>query len=169
MLLLLLLCPKSPFVSFGIGVADEDDCVDSSMAARTLRNFDSDFLDIWLCVVMEPGGCEFRLASLEVGDTEGEGAVLIGGDIERGGVVEEEAGTSAQAALDSKKPPVVGVQEFCPETMPSLLVSSSVAVDVIGLGLDDGTLAMTASGGRIENILSSAGGGPYASNGSGTA
>ena len=89
-MLLLLLCPKSPFVSFGIGVADEDDCVDSSMAARTLRNFDSDFLDIWLCVVMEPGGCEFRLASLEVGDTEGEGAVLIGGDIERGGVGEPE-------------------------------------------------------------------------------
>lgn len=37
-----------------------------------------------------------------------------------------------------------------------------------GLGEGDGALAMTASGGRMVNIWSSAWGGPYESNGSGT-
>ena len=52
--------------------------------------------------------------------------------------------------------------------MPSLLPSSSGVVDVKGLGLDEGALAMTDNGGRILKILSSEGGGPYESNGSGT-
>lgn len=116
---------------------------------------------------MEPGGCEFLLATLKGGETGGE--VLIGGDTERGGVAVEGMGESAQAELDSKNPPGFGVHELCPDTMPSLLPSSSVVVDVIGLGLDEGTLAITDSGGRILKILSSAGGGPYESNGSGTA
>lgn len=77
--------------------------------------------------------------------------------------------TSAHAALDSEKyVPVAGAQELFPEAIPSLLPSSSGVEDVSGLGVDDGALAMTERGGRIEKIWSSAGGGPYESNGSGT-
>ena len=58
---------------------------------------------------------------------------------------------------------------FVHEFLPSLLLSSSGVEDVSGLGVADGVLAMTDNGGRMVNILSSAGGGPYESNGSGTA
>lgn len=55
------------------------------------------------------------------------------------------------------------------ETIPSLLslLARSGVEDVKGLGLDEGAFAITESGGRILKILSSAGGGPYALNGSG--
>ncbi len=77
--------------------------------------------------------------------------------------------TSAHAALDSgKNPPALFVQELLPEVIPSLLLSRSGVRDVIGLGLAEGVLAMTESGGRMEKILSSAGAGPYESKGSGT-
>lgn len=74
-------------------------------------------------------------------------------------------GTSAHAAAVSGKNPPVLDHEFLLEGRPSLLSSSGVEA-VSGLGADEG-LAMTESGGRMENIWSSAGGGPYESKGSG--
>ena len=48
------------------------------------------------------------------------------------------------------------------ETIPSLLslLARAGVEEVNGLGLDEGALAMTESGGRMLKILSSAGGGP---------
>lgn len=99
--------------------------------------------------------------------TSGGEAVRAG---ETGKLVEvAEVATSAHAALDSEKyDPVVGTQEFFPEAIPSLLPSSSGVEDVSGLAVEEGALAMTERGGRMEKIWSSAGGGPYESNGSGT-
>ena len=127
------------------------------MTARTLRNFDSDLR--CECAGSEGvNGTECRLLTVG-GETDGEMTVAdevgdIGGDM----------WTCAHAAsVSGKKPPVL-VQE----PLPSLLLSRS-GVDVRGLGLAEGVLAMTESGGRIEKILSSSGGGPYVSKGSGTA
>lgn len=70
------------------------------------------------------------------------------------------AWVSAQAALASEKKAPLWVHELLPDCIPSLLPSSSGVVDVIGLGLDEGAFAMTDRGGKMENILSSDGGGP---------
>ena len=88
--------------------------------------------------------------------------------IDVGGEDTGEVVISAHAVLLSGKyAPAAVVQELLPEVVLSL--SSSGVDEVIGLGLDDGALAMTERGGRMVNILSFAGGGPYESNGSGTA
>ena len=127
-------------------------CADrlSSITARTLRSFDSDFR--YECdddpIV---GGKEwFRLVT--GGEVDGE---LIGE------VTGDEEVASAHAALPSgKNPPVGFAQELLFEEMPSLLFSNSGVDDVNGLGLADGVFAMTERGGRILKILSSSGGGP---------
>ena len=81
-----------------------------------------------------------------------------GGEIERVGETGRladvgEVATSAHAALDSVKfVPVAGAHEFLPEAIPSLLPSSSGVDDVSGLGVEEGALAMTESGGKIEKI-----------------
>ena len=81
------------------------------------------------------------------------------GDIDRAGEVAPELtepdggldGTSAQAAaVSGKKPPVLD-QEFFPEGKLSLLSNSGV-VAVMGLGEDDGALAITESGGKMVKI-----------------
>ena len=97
-----------------------------------------------------------------------------GGEAERAGDVAPELGedvgggddgTSAQAAaVSGKKPPVLD-HEFLLDGSPSLLSSSGVEA-VKGLGEGEG-LAITDRGGRIVNIWSSEGGGPYESKGSG--
>lgn len=112
--------------------------------------------------------CRFATAG---GDIEGED--MCGGELGKepgmddGGEDIGEVVTSAHAALLSgKKAPAEVVHELFPDVFSSL--SSSGVVAVLGLGLADEALART-SGGSMENILSSAGGGPYVSNGSGTA
>ena len=91
-----------------------------------------------------------------------------GMEVDDGGEDIGEDVTSAHAALLSgKNVPAAVVHELFADVVASL--SSSGVEDVIGLGLEDGAFAMTESGGRMEKILSSAGGGPYESNGSGTA
>jgi hypothetical protein len=131
----------------------------SSMTASTLRSFDSDLRWEW---DGREGvyGTECRLLTAG-GDAEGETEVDVAGDIE-GDVGDVE--TFARAALVSGKKLPALVHEF----FPSLLLSIS-GVEVMGLGLADDVLAITDKGGKIVNILSSAGGGPYESNGSGTA
>ena len=97
----------------------------------------------------------------------GEPGIEPGIEVDDGG---EDIGeeTSAHAALLSgKNVPAAVVHELFADVVASL--SSSGVEDVIGLGLEEGAFAITESGGRMENILSSAGGGPYESNGSGTA
>ena len=96
------------------------------------------------------------------------------GEIDRAGEVAPELGpepgggldgTSAHAAaVSGKKPPELD-QEFFVEGSPSLLSSSGVEAER-GLGAEE-ALAMTESGGRMEKIWSSEGGGPYESKGSG--
>lgn len=91
------------------------------------------------------------------GDTRGDAE----GDIDE----DAEDVTSAHAAVVSgKNPPALLLHEF----FPSLLLSSSGVVDVRGLGLAEGVFAITDNGGSMLKILSSAGGGPYESKGSGT-
>ena len=133
----------------------------SSMTASTLRSFDSDFRWEW---VGTEGmyGTEWRLLTVG-GETVGEMT-----DADEVGDMEGDVGEVAMfahAGLVSGKNAPVLVQEF----LPSLLLSRSGVDDVNGLGLAEGVLAITDNGGRMLNILSSSGGGPYESNGSGTA
>lgn len=120
----------------------------SSMTASTLRSLDSDLRWEWESVGVK--GTEWRLLTVG-GDAEGERTVAeLVGDI-AGDVL-----TSTHAAVLSGKNPPGFVQEF----LPSLLLSSSGVDEVKGLGLADGVLAITESGGRMLKILSSSGGGP---------
>lgn len=82
--------------------------------------------------------------AVRVGET-GVDIELDGGDV--AGVE-----TSAQAAPVSREnPPAPDTQELFPDAMPSLLSSSGVE-EVMGLGDDDGALAMTESGGKMVKI-----------------
>ena len=78
--------------------------------------------------------------------------------MEDGGEDGGEATSAHAALLSGKNPPAAVVHELLAEVVPSL--SSSGVEEVIGLGLADGAFAITERGGRIEKILSSAGGGP---------
>ena len=90
--------------------------------------------------------------------------MTAGGETDRAGEVGpdpggvEVEGTSAHAAVSGKKPPVAADQEFFAEGALSLLSRSGV--EVRGLGVEDGALAMTESGCRMLNIWSSDGWGP---------
>ena len=110
-------------------------------------------------------GTEWRLLTVggeAVGEmTEAEVAGERVGDVGDVGDV----ATCAQAALVSGKMLPAFVQEF----LPSLLPSRSCVEEVRGLVLAVWVLAITDRGGRMVKILSSSGGGPYESNGSGTA
>ena len=127
----------------------------SSMTESTLRSFDSDLRD-W-CKDEEAVGCECRRLRPEVV------AALLraaGGEMDRVGEAGPELGaepgggeldgTSAHAAVSGKKPPVAADQEFLAEGVLSLLSRSGV--DVSGLGVEEGALAMTESGGRMLKI-----------------
>jgi hypothetical protein len=132
------------------------------MTDRTLRSFDSDFRCECEDVPSMGGKEYFRV--VVGGEVDGD----ISGDVVDGDADEGDE-TSAQAALASgKKPPAGLVQELLFEAMPSLLFSNSGVDDVSGLGLAEGVFAMTERGGRMLKILSSSGGGPYESKGSGT-
>lgn len=140
------------------------------MTARTLRSLDS---DLRCACVTSTGATGYECRRFTAGrDIEGE---AIGGDagiepgidVRDGGEDAGDAVTSPQDADPSGKNPPVVVHELFPEVVPSL--SSSGVDDVIGLGVADGALAMTESGGKMLKILSSAVCGPYESNGSGTA
>lgn len=129
------------------------------MTESTLRSFDSDLRwECWGDAGMKGKECRRFTAGGEAeGDTRGDAE----GDIDE----DAEDVTSAHAAVVSgKNPPALLLHEF----FPSLLLSSSGVVDVRGLGLAEGVLAITDNGGRMLKILSSAGGGPYESKGSGT-
>ncbi len=131
----------------------------SSITASTLRSLDSDFL----CECDEEAnvGGKDCLRLVTGGDVEGDVNGEVAGD---------EDVTSAHAALPSgKNPPVGFAHELLFDEIPSLLFSSSGVEDVNGLGLADGVFAMTERGGRMLKILSSSGGGPYESKGSGMA
>jgi len=124
----------------------------SSMTARTLRSFDSDFRGWW--VGAEEGGIEcLRLT--------------IGGDTDRGGV-EDGEGTSAHSDVDSAKNPLPLVDAHGLFPDGSEPAGSRSGVVVMGLGEGEGALVMIESGGKMLKIWSSACGGPYESKGSGT-
>lgn len=121
----------------------------SSITVRTLRSLDSDFLD---------GGCEFLLEEETVG---GDMDLAGGGEIERGGEGETGEGISAHAEFDSEKyPPVLGIHDAFGGLVAASDGARSGVEELCGLGEDEGALAITDSGGRIENIWSSVVGGP---------
>lgn len=90
--------------------------------------------------------------------------IVAEGDVERGGV-EEVDDTSLHSEDELAKKVLAGAHEWLMMSGGELLAGGVLAS---GLGEGDGALAMTASGGRMLNIWSSAWGGPYVSNGSGT-
>lgn len=136
----------------------------SSMTESTLLSFDSDLRGWWEEEDAAATGCECRRLRPDVvaafptagGEIDLAGEVSPDPGAEPGGV--EFVGRSAHAAVSGKKPPVAADHEFFAEGIPSLLSRSGV--DVSGLGVEEGALAITESGGRILNIWSSAGGGP---------
>jgi len=119
---------------------------DSSITARTLRSFDSD---------LRVGGCECLRDATTGGKTD-----TSGGEID---LAEEEAveDTSAHAELDSEiYPLMLGIQ---PDLVGLIAISEgaiSGVQELCGLGDEEGVLAMTESGGRMEKIWSPVVGGP---------
>jgi len=88
------------------------------------------------------------------------------GDTDRGGVDEgDEASFHSEPEPEPEKKLLVGAHAWLSTSGGELLEGGVFAS---GLGEGEGALAMTASGGRMVNIWSSACGGPYESNGSGT-
>jgi len=110
----------------------------SSITARTLRSFDSDFRGWGV-------GAEDGVECLRL---------TIGGETDRGGV-DEGDGTSAHSDVDSEKnpPPLVGIQDLLPDGRE--VVDSRSGVTVNGLGEGEGAF-MIESGGNILKIWSSA-------------